>query len=277
MSIAQINGLVLSGGASRRMHSDKAALLYQGTPQLQRACELMQAQVAQVYISARPDQQTDALRSRWPVIVDQHPDLGPLAGIAAAQAAHPDVAWLVIACDLPLLTARSIEQLLLQRDPARMASAFRSPTDQQPEPLCAIWEPASGALIRAAIAAGDFSPRALLQRWDTLLIDATDPETLSNVNTLDEYQRATAALEHTALTLHLQYFAVFREQAGKRNETLTTHATTPAQLYAELQQRYSFRLLPAQLKVAINNEFCDWQQPFRSGDAVAFIPPVAGG
>ncbi len=79
------------------------------------------------------------------------------------------------------------------------------------------------------------------------------------------------------LTLHLHYFAIFREQAGKPSEKHSTHASTAAELYTELQQLYDFKLPPSQVKVAINQEFCDWQQRLESGDHVAFIPPVAGG
>ena len=79
------------------------------------------------------------------------------------------------------------------------------------------------------------------------------------------------------LSLQLRYFAIFREQAGKRSEVLLSSASTPAELYAELQQRYGFKLTTSQTKAAINNEFCDWDRQLKSGDAVAFIPPVAGG
>lgn len=267
-------GLVLAGGQSRRMQRDKAALSYQGQPQLQRAYELLASHCAHTFVSVRPDQQQDELRTRWPQIVDQRADLGPLAGIAAAQATHPDVAWLVIACDLPLLDERAVRSLLQQREPRRFATAYRG-ADRQPEPLCAIWEPRSAAPIRAAIAAGTLSPRALLQTGDTLLIDPADIQVLNNVNTPDEYQHTHGALN--TLSLHLQYFAIFREQAGKRSETLDTQANTPALLYTELQQRYGFKLAATQLKVAVNNAFCDWQQPLKTGDSVAFIPPVAGG
>lgn len=276
MNTAAVYGLVLTGGSSRRMQRDKAALEYQGQPQLQRAYELLQAHCAMVFVSVRSDQQQDPLRARWPQIVDQHADLGPLAGIAAAQAAHPQVAWLVVACDLPQLDHHAIRQLLQQRDPARLATAYRSPHDRQPEPLCAIWEPASVLPLRAAMAAGDYSPRTLLQNWNILLIDATEPEALSNVNTPDEHQQASVSLA-TPIELQLQYFAILREQAGKRSETLSTTAATPAQLYVELQRRYGFKLAATQLKVAINNEFRDWQHPFKAGDVVTFIPPVAGG
>jgi molybdopterin-guanine dinucleotide biosynthesis protein A len=229
-----------------------------------------------VFVSVRPDQQQEPLRSRWPQIVDQHADLGPLAGIAAAQAAYPHAAWLVIACDLPLLSEPTIRYLLQQRDITCLATAYRSPHDGQPEPLCAIWEPASVAPLQAALATGEFSPRALLQKWPILLIDTNEPDTLNNVNTPDEHQQARFALA-TPIELQLQYFAILREQAGKRSETVTTSATTPAQLYAELQPRYGFTLAATQLKVAVNNEFCDWQYALKSGDVVTFIPPVAGG
>jgi molybdopterin-guanine dinucleotide biosynthesis protein A len=277
MSPAPVYGLVLAGGASRRMQRDKAALEYQGQSQLQRAYELLRTHCAQTFVSIRAEQQYDALRSRWPQIVDQHPDLGPLAGIVAAQATHPHVAWLVIACDLPLLTEGTITTLLQQRDVARLATVYRS-GDGLPEPLCAIWEPASVKPLQDALAAGEFSPRALLQKWPILLLDAPEPEALRNVNTPDEYQHASATLTASSkLELQLQYFAILREQAGKRGETLSTTATTPSQLYAELQQRYGFKLTAAQLKVAINNEFCEWQQALKSGDVITFIPPVAGG
>jgi molybdopterin-guanine dinucleotide biosynthesis protein A len=269
--------LVLAGGASRRMQRDKAALEYRGQAQLQRAYDLLNAHCEQTFVSIRADQQQETLRSRWPQIIDQHAELGPLAGIAAAQAAHPHVAWLVIACDLPRLSEHAIASLLQQRDATRIATAYRSPDDQLPEPLCAIWEPASAVPLHAALAAKNFSPRALLQKCSILLIDATEPEALSNVNTPDEYQQAREALAAPQIELQLQYFAVLREQAGKRSETLRTAAATAAQLYAELQQRYGFKLAATQLKVAINNEFRDWQQPLKAGDVVTFIPPVAGG
>jgi molybdopterin-guanine dinucleotide biosynthesis protein A len=78
-------------------------------------------------------------------------------------------------------------------------------------------------------------------------------------------------------TLRVQYYAILREQAGRSEETLDTTASTPAELYDELCRRHPFQLAAAQLKVALNSEFSDWQTPLRHGDTVVFIPPVAGG
>lgn len=77
--------------------------------------------------------------------------------------------------------------------------------------------------------------------------------------------------------LRLRYFALFREQAGCREETVTTAATTPALLYEELAARHGFRLGRAQLQVAVNGTFTDWSARLADGDEVVFIPPVAGG
>ena len=79
------------------------------------------------------------------------------------------------------------------------------------------------------------------------------------------------------MQLKIHYYAVMREQAGRSEETLDTFAATPADLYRELLARYAFTLSREQLKVAVNNEFSDWSRPLSPGDAVVFIPPVAGG
>ena len=77
--------------------------------------------------------------------------------------------------------------------------------------------------------------------------------------------------------IRVQYYALLREQAGRSDETLTTSAHDARELYAELSQRYPFSLPAEMLRVAINAEFGEWSQPLKAGDAVVFIPPVAGG
>jgi molybdopterin converting factor small subunit len=75
----------------------------------------------------------------------------------------------------------------------------------------------------------------------------------------------------------LQYYALLREQAGRTGETVDTDADTPAELYAELAARHRFRLPAAQLRVAVNAAFSEWDRRLADGDEVVFIPPVAGG
>jgi molybdopterin converting factor subunit 1 len=79
------------------------------------------------------------------------------------------------------------------------------------------------------------------------------------------------------MRLEIRYYALLREQSGRSEESLDTAAATPAALYAELAGRYPFTLQARQLKVAVNGEFSDWSRALSAGDAVVFIPPVAGG
>lgn len=275
---APLYGLVLAGGHSTRMQRDKAALRYHGQTQLEWAMAFIEPHVDKAFVSVRADQADDPVRARFGLITDTREGLGPIGGIVAAQAYHPEAAWLVIACDLPFLDADSLKVLLAARDPQRPATAFRSSHDGLPEPLCAIWEPASRAAIEAYVGTGRTCPRKFLIRSEARLIDEPNPRALDNINTPEEYGTAMTTLSSAPRkNVKVQYYALLREQAGRSEEALVTGARTPRELYEELQVRYPFSLAPEMLRVAVNAEFGEWSQPLADGDSVVFIPPVAGG
>lgn len=275
------------------MQRDKATLAYHGASQLRWAFDLLSQVCTATFISVRPDQREESTRAGFPQIVDRQPGTGPIAGIAAALQEHPKAAWLVLACDLPFLTAQTLAHLLEHRNPRAIATAYRSSHDGLPEPLCAIWEPSARAPVLAHIAAGEQCPRKLLINSNASLLDPLDGRALDNVNTPEEFSAAantfktedrTQATDNSqrsgraaTISVRVQYYAILREQAGRSEETLDTTAATPADLFAELRQRHPFQLSPAQLKVALNSEFSDWQTRLRHGDTIVFIPPVAGG
>jgi molybdopterin-guanine dinucleotide biosynthesis protein A len=276
-----VYGLVLAGGRSTRMQRDKASIEYRpGETQLDAVMQLLRPRVARAFVSVRQDQLTDGTRARYPQIIDRGGLEGPIAGISAALAGHPDVAWLVLACDLPFLDARTLDTLLAARASEHVATAFRSSHDGLPEPLCAIYEPRAGAAIDSYVAGGRNCPRKFLLNADTCLLAQPNPRALDNVNTVAEYGAAMADLSASDLPareIRVQYYALLREQAGRSVEVMSTRARTPRELYAELGAKYPFTLPPEMLRVAINAEFGDWAQPLQAGDAVVFIPPVAGG
>jgi molybdenum cofactor guanylyltransferase len=303
--------LILAGGRSTRMQRDKATLVYHGRTQLEWAVSLLEPHVQRVFVSVRPDQVNDPTRARFDQIVDTQENLGPIAGIMAAQAKYPNVAWLVLACDLPFLDDGTLETLIAARQPQRLATAYRSSHDVLPEPLCAIYEPASREPLLAHVASGKNCPRKFLINSDVHLLDEPNPHALDNVNTPDEYGSAVAALSPTEIPgakkvdaatgrvhvgaapavkgtrsssdthadkrIKVQYYAILREQAGRSDESIVTGASTPRDLYNELKSRYPFSLAPEMLRVAVNAEFGEWSQRLADGDSVVFIPPVAGG
>jgi molybdopterin-guanine dinucleotide biosynthesis protein A len=192
--VTPLYGLVLAGGRSTRMRADKAALAYGPRPQLAVAYDLVARHTERAFVSVRPEQSADPLRSRYPQVVDGPEGRGPIAGIVAAQARHPDAAWLVVACDLPFLADETLESLLRARDARRLATAFRSRHDGLPEPLCAVYEPASRGAILAEVAAGRDCPRKFLLSHDALLLEPRQAEALDNANTPADAEAARAAL-----------------------------------------------------------------------------------
>jgi molybdopterin-guanine dinucleotide biosynthesis protein A len=187
-------GLVLAGGRSRRMQADKAVLSYGSRPQLALAFELLSPRVDAAWISIRADQAADSLRAAFPQVVDGGIGTGPIAGIVAAQGLEPAAAWLVLACDLPLLDGATLDQLIAGRDPARPATAYRGAQDGLPEPLCAIYEPASREPILHYVAAGGTCPRRFLLSQDTLLLDPLNARALDNANTPQDLAAMRATL-----------------------------------------------------------------------------------
>ncbi|MDH3645784.1 MAG: NTP transferase domain-containing protein [Gammaproteobacteria bacterium] len=177
-----LHGLVLAGGNSERMQSDKALLNYHGQPQLQWAYDLIDKLCDHTYISVRSDQH-DEIRDALPRIEDTVDNLGPGAGLLAAAAMAPDAAWLAIACDLPFITPQTINNLIDERDPSSMATAYRSANDRLPEPLCTIWEPTGLAYLREMVDQGIVCPRKILIRGDTHLLNPISASALENINT----------------------------------------------------------------------------------------------
>jgi molybdopterin-guanine dinucleotide biosynthesis protein A len=187
-------GLVLAGGRSSRMRADKAALAYGARPQLAEAFDLVSRHAGRSFVSVRADQVAEPLRAAYPQVVDGDAGRGPVAGILAAQARHPECAWLVVACDLPHLDDAVLKDLLRLRDPARLATCFASTHDGLPEPLCAVYEPASRLALLAHVAAGRDCPRKFLMGHDVRVLEPRHGSALDNANTPEDAAAARAAL-----------------------------------------------------------------------------------
>ena len=188
--VPPLYGLVLAGGRSRRFGRDKAGIEVDGQDLLARSVGLLQAVCTEVYVSVREDQAAERLRSRFRVITDITGNIGPAAGLLSAHAAFPDVAWFVIACDLPLLTPAAVGALAEVRRADRDATGYRNPRHGFAEPLCAIWEPATLAAFQRRLAAQELdSPRDMLAQVRTELIAAPEARLLENLNTADDYER----------------------------------------------------------------------------------------
>ena len=190
MAAKPMYGLVLAGGQSRRMGSDKALLQRDGRSQLAHMVAILAGVVEQVYVSARQDQADDPERGQFDLIVDRYADMGPVAGILSAMEQFPEADWLVVACDLPNIDDATLRYLKQHKSEESPFTAFRSSHDDLPEPLCAIYSAGSDVLIRQFVDDGIGCPRKILIRSDTSLLTQPDPTSLDNVNTPDDLEQS---------------------------------------------------------------------------------------
>ncbi len=191
----KIFGLILAGGYSRRMGRDKALLEINGKPQVEHVFDLLQKYCLKVFLSKRADQKSYKNIASIND-TDEFSGHGPLGGILSAMKEHPDANWLIIACDLPFITEKTIQTLLELRDPQKQATAFISSQDGLPEPLCAVWEGHAYGPILKLFNEGIHCPRKVLIKSDTHLLKQNDPHWLDNINTPQEYEQITKKGAH---------------------------------------------------------------------------------
>lgn len=184
---AALHGLVLVGGESKRMRKDKGGLNYHGKSQREHVFDLLSSFCAETFISCNA-QQARALDGKSPLIEDLFINLGPMGGILSAFRANPNGAWLVLACDLPYLSDKTLRYLMAHRNPSKIATAFVDPKGEFPEPLISIWEPKSYPLLLQYLSQGLSCPRKVLINADVELLRAPDNKELVNVNHPEEYE-----------------------------------------------------------------------------------------
>ncbi len=200
--VAPILGLVLAGGKSRRMGQDKASLDWNGLPLWRKQAELLKGCGLAVGISIRAEQQLPHIDEyEADLIPDAFDDAGPLAGWLSAWQKNPNHALLVVACDLPLLGAATIQSLIKQRNPQAWATAYRSFSDSLPEPMCAIYEPTAKQVFETAMAADRRCPRKLLIEGGghVCLLELAEKAALDNANTPEEFARLQGLAQPTPI------------------------------------------------------------------------------
>lgn len=193
--IPPLYGLVLAGGKSTRMGQDKHLLEYHGQPQAEFLYALLGSHCEHTFMSLRADQH-DPNRSDHQVILDQDHYRGPFNGLLSAHAEHPEAAWLVLACDLPLINNDTIARLVKARDPLADGTAMATKKSNLPEPLVAIWEPGGLAIAKRYLKTAESScPRKFLINHNCKLVHPAGDQELLNANNPEEFKEALAIIQ----------------------------------------------------------------------------------
>lgn len=164
---------ILAGGASSRMGTDKALVVFDGEPMLARIARRLSVCTDDLFVVGSP---RDGVRLRYvPDVTDER---SPLAGVITALATTRCDRVFVCACDMPHIDAATVGELATDAPVPVVARR-----DGRPEPLAAVWPVSVRPVLEAAWADGERAVHRALERCGARAVDVTDPAALTNVNT----------------------------------------------------------------------------------------------
>lgn len=163
--MSEIAALILVGGKSSRMGEDKAFVLYEGKPLLQRVYDVAVSCSQNVYIlTPWPERYHSILTGDYEEILETQPNQGPLVALAQGLLQIPsDWVWL-LACDLPRLEPEIIQnwQIHLATIPDPILAVVPQ-RESRWEPLCGFYRRSAYPALQQFIAHGGRS----FQKWLT--------------------------------------------------------------------------------------------------------------
>jgi molybdopterin-guanine dinucleotide biosynthesis protein A len=182
---SKVEGFLLAGGRSSRMGRDKALLPYASTTLAGHIATQLRDAAGNVTILAPPERYAHL---GFPVLADAIPDCGPLGGLYTALRSTTADWNLIVACDLPHITAAFLRELLAAASAEH--DCIVAEADGRLQPLCAVYHRRLLPAAEAALHRKLFKMHDFIEGLQTLRYPAPDASLLRNVNTPDEWEAA---------------------------------------------------------------------------------------
>jgi molybdopterin-guanine dinucleotide biosynthesis protein A len=192
-------GLVICGGESSRMGSDKSLLEYRGKPQRDHVYEMLEPFCEKVFISCNKNQV--GTMGHFPAIVDAEPyeGIGPMAALLSAFLQHPHADFLCLACDYPFLDSKDIAHLLKARDSKHSAFTFFNPQSGFAEPLLGIYPADIYPSLLDEFKHGNYSLQQFLKKSSVKQVIPTFPENIFSADIPAAYRAAVQKLKRKTI------------------------------------------------------------------------------
>ena len=195
MLTKKITGLVVCGGKSTRMGTDKSKILYHGEQQRYYLYKMLEPFCDEVYISCN-EEQAQYLDPAYRFIEDEeaYANIGPAASLLSAVKKVPQRNWLAVACDYPFINTENIERFIGTLKDKTEAAAFYNPQKKVYEPLLAYYAAHSIEYMINVLKGENYSLQHYLK-----IINAdkhvADQLEVKNINTPDEMRAAKTAIK----------------------------------------------------------------------------------
>ncbi len=192
----RLSGIILAGGGSRRLGTDKAKLAFGDRTLLELIVDRLSSVCDELVVASGPYSAQDATKLKLRIVEDNIPGVGPLAGVQAGLIATSTEFSLVVACDMPFLSRDLLEYMAGL--PRRYQALVPHANDGW-HPLHAVYARSSLSAIETLLAQGTYSMEALLSRLAVQALSEDelrqhDPDALSlfNLNNTRDLDRAQA-------------------------------------------------------------------------------------
>jgi molybdenum cofactor guanylyltransferase len=183
----QASGFVLAGGASKRMGQDKALLPYRGTTLVEYVAKTVSEaagnEAGSIALIGDPARLGHL---GLPVFPDELPSCGPASGIYTALKVTGTDWNIIVACDMPAVTADILRELLGRAETAERNCVAAIGSYGQPEPLCAVYHRRCLPALGRAIRDKRLRMRDFVKEIGAIWVKV-DPSVLANVNTPAEW------------------------------------------------------------------------------------------
>ncbi|MGL5064413.1 MAG: molybdenum cofactor guanylyltransferase [Microcoleus sp.] len=189
----RIVAVILAGGQSLRMGTDKALLEIAGKSLLVRSCEVAAKLTSQVYVlTAWPDRYRSILTPEYQLLQERDPGAGPLVALSQALREIPADWMLLLGCDLPLLDAEIIQDWASQLTELPASTLAVVPYQNNLwQPLCGFYRSQSRSNLQQFIETGGRSFQTWLSQITAVPLPVGDRASvmLSNCNTPEEFEQ----------------------------------------------------------------------------------------
>ncbi len=185
MKTGNITGIILAGGKSSRMGTDKALVNIGNKPMIEHIFNLLNRIFPQIIISTNNPDRYVFLGSR--TIGDEKSGLGPVGGIYTCLKAMNTPKAFVTACDLPYITEELIRYVIWHAGLGEFV--VPSLNGNQLEPLCAIYDKSVAGVLEKMIERNDLSLRNLQYSCKAVVLPVSedlsfyDEKLFLNINT----------------------------------------------------------------------------------------------
>ncbi len=178
--------IIMAGGGSSRMGTDKSMLPIKGKPLIETICEQLRGSFDQILISANEVDKFAFLGLE--VVPDKVPEQGPLMGIASALEASVNELNLVVACDIPKINMACINRMLTEAIESQADIVVPTTGEEKYEPLFAIYRKSALEAINKTLSSGKRKITDVFTLCTVKHIELDDTDWLINLNTMAEYE-----------------------------------------------------------------------------------------